>query len=96
MEMSEAGPDTFSEGYINQHKQLKTMEMSEAGPDTFSGGYINQFQPELTHKSSISNEFKDILPWNISHMIMKTAPVSTRIVISNVMLAHPVNMVESQ
>ena len=71
--------------------------MSEAGPDTFSEGCINQFQPEPTQKSSRSNEFKDILPCNISQMIMKTVPVSTRIVISNVMLAHPVvNMVESQ
>ena len=30
--------------------------------------------------SSRSTKFKDILPWNISQMIMKTIPISTRIV----------------
>ena len=30
--------------------------------------------------SSRSTEFKDILPWNISQMITKTIPISTRIV----------------
>ena len=33
-------------------------------------------------KSSRSPKFKNILPWNISQMIMKTPPVSTRIGIS--------------
>ena len=32
--------------------------------------------------SSRSSAFKDILPWNISQMITKTVPISTRIVIS--------------
>ena len=32
--------------------------------------------------SSRSNEFKDILLWNISQMIMKTIPISMGIVIS--------------
>ena len=32
-----------------------------------------------------SIEFKDVIPWNISHMITKTNPISTRIVISFVM-----------
>ena len=32
--------------------------------------------------SSRSTEFKDILPWNISQMITKTFPISTRIIIS--------------
>ena len=32
--------------------------------------------------SSRSTEFKDIFPWNISQMIPKTIPISTRIVIS--------------
>ena len=31
--------------------------------------------------SSRSTEFKDILPWSISQMIMKTIPISIRIVI---------------
>ena len=35
--------------------------------------------------STRSTEFKDILPWNISQMIMKTIPISTRIVISYAM-----------
>ena len=32
--------------------------------------------------SNRSTKFKDILPWNISQMITKTIPISTRIVIS--------------
>ena len=32
-----------------------------------------------------STEFKNILPWNISLMIMKTIPINTRIVISHMM-----------
>ena len=35
--------------------------------------------------SSRSTDFKDILPWNISQTIMKTIPISTRIVISYAM-----------
>ena len=35
--------------------------------------------------SSRSIEFKDILPWNISQMILKTVPIRTRIVISYAM-----------
>ena len=35
--------------------------------------------------SSRSTDFKDILPYNISQMIAKTAPISTRIVISYAM-----------
>ena len=64
------------------------MEMSEAWPDTFDEEYIHQFQPEPTHKNSLAAaeaEFKDILPWIISKMITKTIPISTRIVIRNVM-----------
>ena len=34
---------------------------------------------------SRSTEFKDILPWNISQMVTKNVPISTRIVISYVM-----------
>ena len=52
----------------------------EAWPDTFDEGYIHQFQPSPTHKIH-----KDILPWNISQMITKTVPISTRIVISYAM-----------
>ena len=71
-----------------QHKQLKIMEMSETWPDTFDEVHIHHFQPESTPKftsSSRSPEFKDILPWNISQIIMKTIPISTRIVTKNVM-----------
>ena len=35
--------------------------------------------------STRSTEFKDIFPWNISQMIMKTILISTRIVISHAM-----------
>ena len=35
--------------------------------------------------SSRSTEFKDILPWNVSQMIMETASISTRIFISYAM-----------
>ena len=61
-----------------QHKQLKTMEMNI---------YINPNLHPFTKfsSSSRSTEFKDILPWNISQMIMKAIPVSTRIVISYAM-----------
>ena len=49
--------------------------------------HINSNLNPLTKftSSSASTEFKDILPWNISQMIMKTIPISTRIVISYVM-----------
>ena len=49
--------------------------------------YINSNLNPLTKftNSSRSNEFKNILPWNISQMITKTVPISTRIAISNVM-----------
>ena len=46
--------------------------------------YTNSNLNPLTKftSSSRSTEFKDILPWNISQMIMKTIPISMRIVIS--------------
>ena len=45
--------------------------------------YINSNVNPLTKfTSSRSTEFKDILAWNISEMITKTVPISTRIVIS--------------
>ena len=49
--------------------------------------YINSNLNPLTKftSSSRSTEFKDIIPWNIYQMIMKTVPISTRIVISNAM-----------
>ena len=49
--------------------------------------YINSNRNPLTKfiSSSRSTEFKDILPWNISQMITKTIPISTRIVISHAM-----------
>ena len=40
--------------------------------------------------SSRSTEFKDIFPWNISQMITKTVPISTRIVISDETV-HPLS-----
>ena len=45
--------------------------------------YINSDLNPLTKflSSSRSNKLKDILPWNISQIIMKTIPISTRIVI---------------
>ena len=49
--------------------------------------YINSNLNPLTKftSSSRSTESKDILPWNISQMIMETVPINTRIVISYVM-----------
>ena len=49
--------------------------------------YINSNLNPLTKftSSSRSTKLKDILPWNISQMIMKTIPISTRIVISYAM-----------
>ena len=46
--------------------------------------YINSNPNPLTKftSSSRSTELKDIFPWNISEMIMKTIPISTRIVIA--------------
>ena len=61
-----------------QHKQLKIMEMSEAWPDIYDDEYIL-----ITFfSSSRSTKFKNILPWNISQMIMKAIPSSTRIIMS--------------
>ena len=40
--------------------------------------------------SSRSTEFKDIFPWNISQMITKAVPISTRIIISDETV-HPVS-----
>ena len=59
--------------------------MSEAWPDIFYEGYIHQSNLNPLTKftsSSRKTEFKDILPWNISQMITKIVPISTRIVIS--------------
>ena len=40
--------------------------------------------------SSGSTELKDILPWDLSQMIMKTIPISTRVVVSYMMKwGHP-------
>ena len=49
--------------------------------------YINSNMHPLTKfpRSSRSTEFKDIFSWNISQMITKTAPTSTKIVISSEM-----------
>ena len=49
--------------------------------------YINSNLSPLVKltSSSRSTKFKDILSWNISQMIMKTVPISLRIVISYAM-----------
>ena len=46
--------------------------------------------------SSRSTGFKDIKSWNISQMIMKTVPISTRIVTSDEMGYPIVSLMESQ
>ena len=68
-----------------QHKQLKIMEMSEAWPDIYDDEYIHHSNPHIKFfSSSRSMKFKNIFPWNISQMIKKTVPSSTRIIISYV------------
>ena len=49
--------------------------------------YINSNLNPLAKfsSSSGSTEFKDIFPWNISQMITKTIPISTRLVLSYAM-----------
>ena len=68
-----------------QHKLLKTMEMSEVWPDaTIRDIYIHSNLNPPTKFTSSSRSIKSqvIIPWNISQMITKTIPISTRIVIS--------------
>ena len=72
-----------------QYKQLKTIEMRLELILTMKGIYID-FQPESTKKitrSSRCTELKDILNdvQNISQLITKTVPISTRTVISYTM-----------
>ena len=45
--------------------------------------YINLNPLTKFTSSNRSTEFEDILIWDISPMIMKTVPISVRIVISN-------------
>ena len=62
--------------------------MGEAWTDMYDEEYIHQFQPEPRTEFTSSNrstKFKDILPWNISQMITKTNPISTRMAISHTM-----------
>ena len=65
-----------------QHKLLKTIEISEVWSDTYREIYIyiNSYLNPLTKftSNSRSTEFKDILPWDISQIIRKTIPISTR------------------
>ena len=58
----------------------KRLELILAMRDT----YINSNLNPLTKftSSNRSTEFKGILPWNISEMVLKTIPISMRIVIS--------------
>ena len=54
---------------------------------TLRDKYINSNLDPHTEFSTISRsiKLKDFFPWNISEMIMKTVPISTRIVISYAM-----------
>ena len=64
--------------------------------DTYVNVDLNPLT-KFTSRSSRKTEFKDILPWNISQMIMKTIPISTRIVISYAMKQDTVfSLLESQ
>ena len=59
------------------------MEMKEVWPnmrDVYINSNLNSFI-RLT-SSSRRTEFKDVLQWNMSHMILKSVPISMRIVIS--------------
>ena len=47
--------------------------------------YINSNLNQLTKFTSTGTEFKDVFPWNISQMIRKTIPISTRIILSYAM-----------
>ena len=47
--------------------------------------YINSNLNQLTKFTSRGTEFKDVFPWNISQMIRKTIPISTRIILSYAM-----------
>ena len=47
--------------------------------------YINSNLNQLTKFTSRGTEFKDVIPWNISQMIRKTIPISTRIILSYAM-----------
>ena len=74
------------------HEQLKTMKMNEAWLElSMRDICINSNLNPLTKftSSSRSTESKDILPWNISQMIMKTAPISTKIVKLSDELGYP-------
>ena len=48
--------------------------------DIYINSNLNPFTKVTS--SSRSTKFRGILPWNISQMIMKTIPISTRIVMS--------------
>ena len=50
--------------------------------DIYINSNLNHSQNSL---AAAEAEFKDVLPWNISQMITKTIPISTRIVISHTM-----------
>ena len=58
--------------------------MNEVWPDIYDEGCIHQFQPGRTHRIRLEQQikFKDIIPWNISRMLTKTDPITTRIVVS--------------
>ena len=65
-----------------QHNQLKTMGMNKTWPDIYNERSMHQFQLAKFSFSSKNTLFKAVFPWNISQMITKTAPISTRITIS--------------
>ena len=59
------------------------LELSVSMRDIYINSNLNAVTKFTT--SSRSSEFNDILWWNISQMITKTVPISTRILISNAM-----------
>ena len=69
-----------------QHKQVKIIEISEAWPDTFDKGYT---LPTWTHSqnslAAAEAPSLKISSHGTSHMIEKTDPISTKMVISNAM-----------
>ena len=56
-------------------QQLKTMEMSRAWSGTYDDeGYSNLYPLTKSNSSSRTTEFKDIFPWKVSQIIIKTGP----------------------
>ena len=73
------GANEKSEFYELWQRKLKTMKMSEAWPDVRINSNLNLLTKYTCCRRS--TEFKDIFPWNISQIIMKTVSISMRIAI---------------